>query len=85
MSDLVQKLDNFFLEVDNDDGDDEDDEDKNMKSRSFSRPFAHHAGNPHFWYLCYSKNSGEAALLLTCRISLVLAAELVFHATFFIR
>lgn len=42
MSDLVQKLDNFFMEVDNDDDDDEENE---VKSRSFSRPFAHHAGN----------------------------------------
>lgn len=47
VSDLVQKLDNFFMEVDND-----DDEENDVKSRSFTRPFAQHAGNPHLLYLC---------------------------------
>lgn len=41
VSDLVQKLDNFFMEVDN------DEEENDMNIRSFTRPFTQHAGNPH--------------------------------------
>lgn len=35
------------MEADND-----DDEENDVKSRSFTRPFAKHAGNPRFEYLC---------------------------------
>ncbi|CAF97634.1 unnamed protein product [Tetraodon nigroviridis] len=45
VSDLVQKLDNFFMEVDTDD----DDEENDTKSRSFTRPFAQHAGYGELW------------------------------------
>lgn len=68
------------MEVDND-----DDEENDVKSRSFTRPFAQHAGNPHFLYLCSSKNVGGAALLLPSQISFTVATKLIFHATFVIR
>lgn len=76
MSDLVQKLDNFFMEVDNN-----EDEENEVISRSFSRPFAQHAGKTHVEHLCYSKHLWDAVLLLIPQILFVIATELVCHVT----
>lgn len=44
VSDLVQKLDNFYTEID---GDGEEAEEYEVDRRPFTRPFAQHAGNFH--------------------------------------
>lgn len=67
------------MEVDNN-----EDEENEVISRSFSRPFAQHAGNPHVERLCYSKNLWDAVLLLISQITFVIATELVCHVTFVI-
>ncbi len=55
VSDLVQKLGNFYTEVDKEG---EEAEENEVDRRPFTRPFAQHAGNVHD-QLCHNKSTEE--------------------------